>query len=306
MKGFWLKLFLFIFCNLSIMYIVGRLDNSCNKDIQIRRLKDAFQKDSLDFLFLGNSHSFNGVIPDSVCPGKKVFNLGMPAASIFTLELIFEQIKATKMRVGAIIINLGPEMFADGADDFARYPYHRYFPNPYSNEHLFFKGLISRSEYLTLTFKSFKSGLRRGILQNCFLGDTAQHKNGYIPRDGFGTDSVYLNQGYIYQKFMSCSFNSDKANRLLSLIDEMSKSGIKVTIHEMPDFKLRNYFSKDFLQDLDSFFLDLGEIVPTFRLRNSVSSSIHFADSDHLNHSGAVIYSKVLRDSLFLHETVNQ
>lgn len=295
-----------------VIRVPGFFDNTSSKDENVARLAladmDVFK--NVDILVLGNSHSYSGIDPEVFFERQiGMLNYATAAAGPYAIKLCYDDYVARSgTKPKSVLINISPAMFCEASDVFDQYPIHRFLKEPLTNEEMLMKGYVSVERYFKLITKSCKRGLK-----NFIIAETPDEKMvkslyqyaGYVPREGLYTDSLYKANEKLYKATLGKQdFNEEKARFFLDFIDGLIKENISVILHEIPSNRYNDFFSEEMMDEYFSFYLkldfrkdlmlyDAGMMQPT-----NWTEKKHFADMDHFNINGAILYSRVLADFL--------
>lgn len=295
------KIILILLLSIVTFRIIGVFDNIAFDNRDVARIKVSEQFKNLDYLILGNSHSYAGVdiaVFDSV--GLKAYNLACPAAGPYTIKLVLENyLKTTNTPPKNIILNLGPEMFSPSSDVFEKYPIHRYLNPAISNEKLLFNGMVGAGEYGKLFVKSAKQGAQKLLVTNKKITESLIQYNfllkGFAVRPTVYTESFYKKDFSKYKVFSGYDYDTKKENVFLSLLDYCHSLNIKVYLHPIPNNKLGAFLSPQLAQGyatlLNKLMVDKNVAVLIYP---DYFPEYWFADIDHMNNSGATIYTRFL------------
>lgn len=262
-------------------------------------------KEKYSVLFLGNSHTYNGLIPDAFDSLTNItsFNLGLPAAGPRTLNYLTEDLNLTSsLKPETLVINIGPEMFTEGADNFELFPIHRHLNSPKSHFRLFANQDLAFDQLLPSFFKSYRKSIK--YLLNfkpiSHLGKSSNTK-GFIPK----TTTFTGKQNPAYSIYSSAKFSWKSFQEFGSLMYKFLLSDKFVFIHEPPNNKLNQYFNEMYLHNYETAkghlnqYLNRFNSYSFFNLKRLNLKNECFADIDHLNLRGARKYS------LFLCQQIN-
>ncbi len=301
MSKLFLKISLLVLLTLFPMRIIGVFDAIYFDSSDVARIKASEQFKYLDFLILGNSHSYAGIatsVFDSA--GLKTYNLACPAAGPATIKLVLENyIRNVGTIPKNIILNIGPEMFTPNCDVFDKFPIHRYLDPGVSNEQLLASGTISLNQYFKLFIKSTKLGFQKLISKNKKSEDSLVQSNinskGFAVRPGIFTDSLYKNNYLIYSVFKHYDFDKKKEKAFFDLFDYCIFRHIHMYLHSMPNNKLPDFLSPQLTKDYSAFLLRLetNKNIDMLVYVGSLPDSC-YADIDHMNEKGATIYTRFL------------
>jgi hypothetical protein len=295
------KIIFVLLLSIVPLRLIGIFDNTVYDNRDVTRIKVSEQFKNLDYLILGNSHSYAGVdisLFDSV--GLKAYNLACPAAGQYTIKLVLENyLKATGTPPKNIIINLGPEMFSPSSDVFEKYPIHRYLHPAVTNERLLLNEMIGVGEYGKLFVKSAKKGFQKIVSQNNKLEELlikqTTNSKGFALRPGVYSEALFKSDYNKYKVFSTYDYDTKKEKAFFALLDYCHSLNIKVYLHPIPNNKLATFLSPQ----LAAGYADL---LNNLMLKKNVAVLIYpdyfpeywFADIDHMNNSGATIYTRFL------------
>ena len=270
----------------------------------ILSIQNKAQFDSLDILFVGNSHCYAGINPllfDEY--NYKTFNLGIATAGPrFSRLLVQDYLKDVSVFPKEIFIQVSPISFSDKADNFEAYPIHRYLTHEISNEQLIAQ-IGDVDVYVSLLRKSFSKGIK-----NIFNGHQKRELlefnsilRGHHPSNTICTDSVIRKREKLYFDLKEEEFRQARFDELINLAYYIQKKGIDVTFFELPSNVLSDFFNTSYLSNYEKSVVTLDSNFRLIRIKSELSME-NYSDIDHLNSSGAEIatneiISQISRDS---------
>jgi hypothetical protein len=321
MKRFLIKISILLLLSGGTIFLFSRFDNDLQpkENPNVIRVKDAIKHDSLDFLFLGSSYTYSGIIPAAFdSSGLRTYNLGISTAGPYFCDIVInDYLKNTHSFPKNIVIDISPITFTETTDNWASYPIHRYLNEPLSNEEIAIKFNLY-SAYGSMMQKSLSKGLInlvqhfKNIIQgrqytNRIDTSTKEYKD-IILAKGFEKDcSVYNPSALVknestFLSFSNANFNTTKSECFSKLVDALVQKGIKVIIITIPTNKLFGYFSNNFAKEYYSFFSELGKkkdvILIDYRKWGIQFTDNDYRNTDHLNCLGAQKYTNALLKNL--------
>lgn len=282
------------------VYLTGRFDNKMpSNNINVVKLQNLHLFDSLDYLFVGNSYTYSGILPsyfDSL--GYRSFNLGLSTAGLQFYELALENYLARVSNPPKYILLLyTPLTLSSKADNWEQYPIHRFLKPAVSNEAVAYRYSLG-TEYLTMCRKSSTKGMSYiakkvfGILPDA--KDDFITTKGFYPKDGVYNDSIWTEMAPFYFSSKLESFNRDAFVDLMGLAESLEKRGSKIIFHDIPTFKLIDFFNEAYIREYYQGFEELEHRgFSVIRYSDSLDSTC-FRNLDHLNYKGARLFSQEL------------
>ena len=291
-----------------IVLITGRFDNVIiPADINVIKAKYSHSHDSLDYLFLGNSYVYSGIVPSMLdSAGIKCYNFGVSTAGVEFYEILLEDyLSHVKKPPVTILFLVNPMSFSSASDNWQAYPVHRYLADPLSNEHIAIRfnhypqylGMLRKSS--TKGFKYISSLLIKPPFYNT---DSVINNQGFYPSNDRYSLTVFKNEMNFYTPFTNDKFPTWKIDELISLAKNCQSKGINILFFEIPTFKLNQFFSDSYLKN---YYTSLTLIKNNhFEIISSpldLDSSC-FRNTDHMNNKGAALYTEYLIQYLKSHE----
>ena len=118
---------------------------------------------------------------------------------------------------------------------------------------------------------------------------------GFAVRPTVYTESFYKKDFSKYKVFSGYDYDTKKENVFLSLLDYCHSLNIKVYLHPIPNNKLGAFLSPQLAQGyatlLNKLMVDKNVAVLIYP---DYFPEYWFADIDHMNNSGATIYTRFL------------
>lgn len=287
---------------------IGRLDNVFpmgNHNVQ--RIKLAAEFDHLDFLFIGGSYVYSGIVPAQFeALGYRAYALGAATAGPHFFEVLATDYLKSCSAPKNIVFNLTPISFSQRVDDWERYAIHRHLVHPLSNWEVAtnFGPLRMLPQLLINSYQHALIRLFDWLRGTTSVGNPAAiyAARGFKPDDRIYSDDVYAKTKHHFEPMRQQTFNQAKARRLLAFAQKLQESGIHVIFQEFPSNRLNEFFSQAFLQDYERHVHDLrraGYLV----LRNDLElPEKYFRDIAHLNTQGAEVYTAHLIRKLRLRD----
>ena len=121
---------------------------------------------------------------------------------------------------------------------------------------------------------------------------------GFSPHDGVFSEEVYEQTVSLYEPLLLDTFATQGINTLIALARYYSSKEIKIVFHEVPRFKMNEFFSKEYLEDYQrgvNRLREAGYIVLDCDLDLGQES---YRNINHMNTKGANQYSAYLIDQL--------
>jgi len=270
------------------------------------------QKEKLDILFVGSSHTYSAIDPQVFAENKlKTMNLGLATAGPIYYTYMIRAFLDHNEKPGKIIIQTNYQDFTDKSDNIS-YGYFIYLD------------IRNRLAYYLekKDFKSFLTSLSRTHLNrdiffsaiDVYLGkkEKAKWDNGFIYTEGSLEDIRTLTDSLeLYHNYFK-----DDPNHLLegkfkifsNILFSLKKSGIDVIIIDLPEYyllkddpsyqPLRTRFVKKMVAIAGQYgypFIDFNAAETCDNLRKNKKL---FRDVDHMNWHGGKIFSRILMDTL--------
>lgn len=299
-KGFSLVLLLYL-----AMLSVAQYDNKHKiSDDNVLRLMAAESESEIDYLFVGSSYTYSGIIPsvfDSI--HLKTFNLGIATSGPFFNEIVINDFLSVHKKPNYILIAIAYTTFSEVASDsWDNYPIHRYLSNSLSNENIFIRYTDTKT-YFQMLRRSFKKGTEnifngKAGFDTLVLSDLKKTK-GYF-KSIESTSNLKINQEReLFTPYLKSNYSERKENALLDLIARLKSRGIKVILLEPPTYQLGNFFSEEYKKRYSEFVYGLSDKSITI-LKDTVNvyDSSCFRNTDHLNFKGASVYTNYLKKSI--------
>lgn len=302
---------------LVTVFVFSKFDNRLKNETNpnILRIHNSIGYDSLDYLFIGSSYTYSSINTyyfDSA--GIKTYNLGVATAGPYFYEIIInDYLKKSKCKPKCIVMDLSLLTCSDKSDNWISYPVHRYLNYPVSNEYITQKFSVYK-DYLSIMQKSFSKGIANffysDFLFNFFDDEINTLSEEYIRINDFKgfekisdtlDENIITKENHIFNKFNNAEFNHNKADKLLNLINSIVKDNINVCIIQIPTNYLYTYFPENYINEFDKLCQQIRNnknvtfIVPDSTLKLSEKN---YRNADHMNFSGANIYTRFLFDKL--------
>ncbi len=301
-----LKVILFAVICLTPVFWVGRYDNLIidKRNINIARLLDVPNHRDLDYLVVGNSYGYSSVYPplfDSL--NLEIYHYGIPGAGpIYYDLLIRDYIKHVENKPKFILIAISPTIFSTLSDKWHLAPYHKFLQAPLSHEHILRLYDLDFDKYLKATQGSFVRGLhwmrsRERTDIDELISKSNDYKGFYYRYDTFSND-LYRNSYQSYTSTLNDKFPQVKADQFVRMLSFIINEGMEPVIFETPRNRVDEFFSPDYL---NAYFELLDQLKESdFKvLENELElDSTHYRDMDHLNHNGAIVFTKQLINRL--------
>ncbi len=297
--------FIKLIIGLAPISIVSRFDSLSNNEHSERIKQYATRQEFYNTILLGNSHTYNGIIPEILDSLTEMtsFNLGLPSAGPKTIDLIIKDLSLQqRLKPETLIINIGPEMFTVGADNFELFPIHRHLKNPKSHFFMFQNGSVPFSQLLPSYFKSYRKAFSFFFKYEPKNGKQNNHiYKGFIPKTKIYNGEK--NEAYLI--YRNAEFDWESFKDFCGIIYRLLKQDKFVFIHEPPNNKLGQYFNVIYLNRYEKYkgkmvnFFNPFHRFSYFQTSESSYTSDYFGDIDHLNMRGARKYS------LFLCKQIN-
>ena len=296
MKSFLKQIITFSLLSLVLLLFIGVISKYDNKDkvwssnSNIISLQSKSKYDSLDVLFVGNSYCYSSIDPKLLDQaGFKTYNLGIATAGVEFYDLVLDDyLQGVTKKPKQVFLLISPMTFSVRSDDFEAYSIHRYLDKPISNVQLAVK-LRSGRDLLKMYRKSFKKGLSNLFLDKKNSLNSHKYYKGFVPSSKVFSQDVVKDTKHLYSSFVKEEFDEEKFNVLLSLSNELKKSGVGVTFFEVPTNQLKHYFNKKYLQEYEEQINSLNKKEKVFRVNENLFKEFNYRNIDHMNSSGAVI-----------------
>jgi len=283
-----------------VFFIFSQFDNKNKTETEVLRVTVAKNIKNLDYIFVGPSYVYNGIIPaafDSL--GLNTFNLGQAAVGPGFSELLIEDyIKASGSLPKTIVLSMSYTTFSDVASDpWGQFPIHRNLNFPLSNEVVSYK-YAGFKEYIKLLRNGFKKGLVNVISSKTELLESSKGKifklKGYSKSMEVYTPAQYASEKKLFLPYLRGDYSNKKEELFLKIVKQYKDQNIRVVVIEPPTFKLKDFFTNEFkhrYKELKGKCAALGiDIVET----NISLDSTCFKNLDHLNYRGARFYTQYL------------
>jgi len=307
MRKLLFKFAIFLGSILFFMITVGQHDNRHPlTDSNIIRLKVSGQFDGLDYLFLGSSYTYSGVVPQLFEKiDAKAYNLGIATASAHFYELLIsDYMNSVSQKPKVVVLECSPMSFSSQSDNWISYPIHRYLSDPVSNEEILWRFNINK-HYLLLIRKSFikaSENLRHYPFFSPSMDsrkyDEILRSKGYEKTEQIFSEKIYKENEKYYVGLRKDKIDERKVAMFISLIKKLQANGIEAVVVEMPTLRLKGFFSQAYLKDYDDFFSTLQAQGVHFIRLAMPSQEDYFRDIDHLNYKGATLFTQMLIEKL--------
>jgi hypothetical protein len=252
---------------------------------------------------MGNSYVYSGIDPKLMdSTGFRTYNFGISTAGVHYYEVLLEDyLKNVKKPPKTILFLINPMSVSSASDNWQAYSIHRYLVSPVSNEYILFKYNTYR-EYLGMLKKSSTKGFKyfrsMVVKNNSAKKDSIKRNKGFYPSEDIYNKTIYNNDVNFYKPFLQETFAIEKVEELITLAKKYKEKNIHILFYEIPTFKLKAFFSKEYMTDYASSLQLIRkngfEIIPY----KTEMDSTCFRNIDHLNNKGAVIYTRCLIQSL--------
>jgi hypothetical protein len=248
--------------------------------------------EEIDFLILGDSHAQNGIDPNFLNGNN--FNFASSGETYFFCLQKLNFILANNKKVNHLILTLSPHNIDKKIDSLWVINENNfiaktssYFPLINFNEFLLFSRSLNPNYTLyssiasSIASESIYQIERAAILKKSpFLGGFTPNEKKLEPSSVKPTISKGLSE-----------FSEIQINYLNQIIDLCSKNNIPLTLINIPTFHGQELNTEIFSKLKTPYsYLNMG---PTFN-----NFPDYFADSNHLNPTGAELFSKALNDSI--------
>lgn len=301
---FTLSFVLFVIIPLILIATRDNADKYTSANNNIYSLQNKSRYDSLDVLFVGNSHGYSSINPkilDSV--GIRSYNLSIANAGVEFYELILsDYLSHVNKYPCKIFILVSPTIFSSKTDDFKNYPIHRYLENPLSNFELAMK-FNRQNEILAMYRKSISKGFLNIISRTNKNQFTEVFDRGFVKFDLVASEQIVKETEYLYKPYAFEVFEDTKYSALRKILNSLNEKGIEVVFLELPTNILPQYFNRDYLINYEITLDKLGKQAKLIRLDSDLFTSANYRDIDHMNYSGATIATKGIIN--FLNNTSN-
>lgn len=277
-------------------------DRMTNHDINILKLANMKQFDSLDILFTGSSFCYSGVFnPYFDSLGYKTFNLGTAAAGPYFYQIIIDDyLRNVKKQPALIMMSIAPNTFSSISDNFLAYPVHRYINDPLSNEKIA-TGYNYLAEYPEMEMKSVSKGISNLLNRHSYTSHTTD--TGVLANKGFFKSYAVFNpanekeEAKTYAHIKFDKFDYQKLEHLKSFARSLKERNIQVAFFEIPTYKLRTFFNEKYLAAFEKSKTELQSEFIYFTDDSNLPLSC-FRSIDHINTQGAMIYTPMLEKKI--------
>jgi hypothetical protein len=299
------KRIFFVFIPIAIfIYILEINDNQYAMiNTSVSRVQMATKVNAKDYLFVGPSYCYGGVDVSAFDSIKKdVYILGVATAGPYYYKvLIDDYLKACRAKPKSIFLCLHLGIFSEPMDNWSSYPIHRYLNHPISNE-LVFSKYTSFGEYVLMLRKSVYKTLQHLTIDKAKYIDAKQSNDltTMLSRGFSASEEIYLDTlnekfGHLYKKFTISNFNKLKADFLLEYVEELNGKGIDIVFFEVPTYKLSSFLSADYIAQYEQFKANIKTSgMKLIEDSSHTQSNPYYSSLDHLNHNGAIRYTKFL------------
>lgn len=295
LSKFFLGFVVFIITPILVISNFDNTDRNTSNNNNIVSLREKAAYNNLDVLFLGNSYCYSAVDPSILeTAGIKSYNLGVSTAGVEFYEILLDDyLVNAKSQPKVIFILVSPMTFSSKADNYSLYPIHRYLDEPLSNLEVAIKfGHYNR------IFPMYRKSTDKGLTHLLSLEQEKRKPlnpdRGFISFDSNITvnKSVIKETEDIYAPLLKEKFNKKKIKNLLNLSKKSRSNGMKVVYFELPTYKLKDYFSEDYLNEYQTSLEILEKEDCFLKIDENLFSTKNFRNTDHMNSSGAAIATK--------------
>ena len=255
----------------------------------LTRLNEVAKYEDLDILFLGSSHCERSFDPRVFIKAgyENVFNLGSAAQTPINTELLIDRY-LDQLKPKLVVYEVYPQVFCiDSVEASAE----------------FFSVLDIRSDliklafsqndirgYNSLLFSLYKDVTKINIITaRCSDKDSRYISNGFIENDN------PVSKQYYYSSY-TFDFQPKQEQAFDRIIKKLENKGIEYILVFAP-VPNKLYSTYQNIDEVDQYFANKGEYV-NFNGVVSVDDKLNFYDDDHLNQSGATMFSNVFVDYL--------
>jgi hypothetical protein len=294
-----------------LLFIESRDRMLPSTDGSVARVKVAAELCPADYLFVGPSYCYNGIyIPAFDSLEQSAFILGVATAGPYYYEvLIDDYLKSCKVKPKTVCLSLNLATCSDVLDNWTAYPIHRYLNEPLSNELVFYR-YTNFKDYILLMRKSIKKTFsavfenkKELIAKRNKVEQYTSESRGFSGTDEIVNDSIIKANEHNYEKFKTTVFNNRKADHFIGLIKKYKDQNVNIVVFEIPTFKLKTYLTPQYLQDYNLFKHKLKELDINFvEDEKTVDDYRFFSSTDHMNSSGAIVFTRGLINKLELQE----
>jgi hypothetical protein len=299
------KTVILILAVFAVFFVFSKFDNKNLDDESILRVTVAKDIKNLDYIFVGPSYVYNGIIPaqfDSL--GLNTFNLGQATVGpCFSELLINDYIKASGSKPKNILLSMSYTTFSDVASDaWDKMPLHRYLNFPLSNEQVAGR-YANINTYVKLLRNSFKKGLgnlagRNAAAWNESTRERIRQQKGYAKNLDVYTPSQYLQERQLFLPYLKGAYSYEKEKLFFDIIDHCEKQNIHVVVIEPPTFRLKDFFTDKFKIEYEKMKEKISARGIELINPGPGMDSTCFKNLDHLNYKGARIYTGYLVSKL--------
>lgn len=247
------------------------------------RFKEVKETRNIDVLFLGSSHTYRGFDTRIFkAQGLKVFNLGSSAQTHLQTNVLLKRY-LTQLNPKLIIYDVYPNMFQSNGVE-AAIDLVTNDSNDLNSIQMVFKVNHLKS-YNTLILGLFRDlfNLNIGFVEQNLRKKETYISGGYVERDSINTK----NEQFVKRRF---NFNPDQFIAFEENLALIKDKNIKVLLVYTPINSV-NYSSYLENENFDHKMRQYGSYI-NFNQKLKLDNSLNFYDSNHLNKSGAQIYSK--------------
>ncbi len=248
--------------------------------------------DNLDILFIGNSYSYSSVQPNILLKsGYNTYNLGIATAGFDFYEIAAKDyINHVNQKPKEIFLLISPMSFSSQSDNFPKYPIHRYLESPVSNFQIAYK--YGRINELTIMYKkSIKDGIQNLIKtpKDNKVNEQMLKSRGFVSSEVIITDSIIKNTKHYYTMLKNEKLQYGRLEKLIQVANDIENQEINVVLWHIPTNKLNSLFNNKYLSDYNHAIEKLKVKFDVLIISDSLFSSQHYRNIDHMNSNGALI-----------------
>ncbi len=296
------KSIIFLFFLLLVGFVLILLNLSVRLEIREYRWYQfkKIEKNSIDILYIGNSHNMQGVIPQVIedTLGLKGFTIGVPSESL--KNTYFQLVEAFRTQSpqyvaletysidvnltnedgaiyffwGAIPINRNVLNVITSQDDFSLSTNYDYFDLSRSHEKIW-----KTPEYLFYNFNYYILHKDNYELTKFLIND------GYLPRNNPINKETINRINDVPNADLYNELDDETLFYFEKIIDLCTQHSSELLLFSMPEIR---YFLNSPKRTVDYNSLSKEYAIPYFDLRNLDFSILHYADTNHVSYLGSL------------------
>ena len=307
------KIILFVAIFFLVDHLLGSVIERYGLSHNERTVRNIYQqKERLDILFVGSSHTYSAVDPRVFSESNlKTMNLGLATAGPVYYKYMIRAFLDHNAKPGMLVIEAAYQDFTNKSDNLS-YGYFIYLD--LRNRLAYY---LDNKDYRSFFISLSRTLVNRDIFFSAidvYLGKTVKMPwdNGFIYTEGtLENDRTLSDELANYHNYFKEDPNhllEEKFRIFSEILSSLRKSGIEVIVIDIPEYHvlkddpsyqpLRMRFTErigDIAGRYGYPFLDFNAIESCAELRKNRKL---FRSVDHLNWRGGGIFSGILRDAL--------